>query len=142
MNQTSKKRTFLWAALVALIALVAGFLVGFVPQWNTIRVQNRELTSIKSQLRLAELKAELGSAAAHCRHGDYEPARKSVSEFFTGLRNEIDHDSASALSPEQREKTSAFLNQRDELITLLARNDPAACDRLATLYFNYEKATR
>jgi hypothetical protein len=32
------------------------------------------------------------------------------------------------------------LAQRDELITLLARSDPASADRLTNLYVAYEKA--
>jgi hypothetical protein len=32
------------------------------------------------------------------------------------------------------------MNQRDDLITLLARSDPAAADRLTELYMSFRKA--
>jgi hypothetical protein len=32
------------------------------------------------------------------------------------------------------------MNDRDNLITLLARSDPASADRLSDLYLSYQKA--
>ena len=45
----------------------------------------------------------------------------------------------SALSQAQREGVQALFKQRDEIITLLARGDPAAADRLSDLYVSYRK---
>lgn len=47
----------------------------------------------------------------------------------------------SLFTPEQREGLRSLLAERDELITLLARSDPAAGDRLLTVYSNYNRVT-
>jgi hypothetical protein len=42
--------------------------------------------------------------------------------------------------PAQRERVRPLLTRRDEIITLLARSDPAAADRLSDLYVSYRQA--
>jgi hypothetical protein len=69
--------------------------------------------------------------------GNYEPARQATSDFFTSLRAETDTPSASALTQAQIEGVQPLFTQRDEIITLLARNDPASADRLSDLYVSY-----
>ena len=39
----------------------------------------------------------------------------------------------------ERESSRCLLTQRDEIITLLARGDPAAADRLSDLYGSYRE---
>jgi hypothetical protein len=46
-----------------------------------------------------------------------------------------------ALTAAQRDALRPLLTQRDELITLLARGDPAAAPRLADMYAAFRKAT-
>ena len=48
-------------------------------------------------------------------------------------------DTGSLFAPEKRERLRSLLAQRDELITLLARSDPAATDRLLDVYSTYNK---
>jgi hypothetical protein len=52
------------------------------------------------------------------------------------LRAEIDNEETS-FGARQREAARSILAQRDETITLLARNDAAAVDRLTDLYFAF-----
>jgi hypothetical protein len=42
------------------------------------------------------------------------------------------------LAPAQKENLKPLLNERDDLITLLARSDPASADRLAQLYVSFK----
>jgi hypothetical protein len=67
-------------------------------------------------------------------------ARQAASDFFTFLRAEIDRGDDTALSPAQREEVQLLFIQRDEIITLLARSDPAAVDRLSDLYGLYRNS--
>ena len=119
--------------------LLAVFLLGLVPMWIKSRGQASSLADAEQQLTLARLQNNLSAAALDARRGDYEPARQAASQFFTALRAEADKEGASALTQAQRAGVEPLFTQRDELITLLARSDPAAADRLSDLYANYRK---
>jgi hypothetical protein len=121
------------------VLLLVGFLLGFVPMWLKYRESSASLTEAEQQLNPARRQNTLASAVIDARRGDYEPARQAASDFFNSLRAETDRGNASALSQAQREGVQALFKQRDEIITLLARGDPAAADRLSDLYVSYRK---
>jgi hypothetical protein len=124
--------------LYAVLPLVA-FLLGFVPMWLKYRECSASLSQAERQLSLARIQNALASAVINARRGDYEPARQAASDFFTSLRTETDRGNESALSQVQREGVQALFNQRDEIITLLARGDPAVLDRLSDTYVSYRE---
>ena len=119
--------------------LLAGLLIGFVPMWVKARQCAGSLAEAEHHLGLARMQSQLASATIDARRGDYEPARQAASEFYTSLRAEADKGEASALTPAQRSGVQPLFAQRDEIITLLARSDPAAADRLSDLYASYRK---
>ena len=119
--------------------LLVASLLGFVPMWLKYRERSASLFEAEQQLSLARRQNTLASAVIDARRGDYEPARQAASDFFTSLRTETDRGNESALSQVQREGVQALFNQRDEIITLLARSDPAALDRLSDLYVSYRE---
>lgn len=120
--------------------LLFGFLLGFVPMWIQARASSARLAEAERRLTLVGMQGDLASAAIDARRGDYEPARQAVSQFFTSLRAEIDKGDSSYLTQAQRAGAQPLLAGRDEAITLLARSDPAAADRLSELYVAYRKA--
>jgi hypothetical protein len=120
--------------------LLVVFLLGFVPMWLKARGTSTTLAKTEQQLVLARMQNSLGSAVIDARRGDYEPARQGVSQFFTSLRAELDKGDASNLTPAQRVSMQPLLAGRDEIITLLARSDPASADRLSELYVAYRKS--
>lgn len=124
--------------LVYAVLLVVGFLLGLVPMWLTARQRANELDTTRVELRRSQMRSALSAAALDARRGDYEPARKAMSDFFTALSDELDR--GEALDKTQQEAVRPLLTQRDEIITLLARSDPAAADRLANLDASYRKA--
>ena len=128
------RRVIIYAAL-----LLIAFLLGFVPMWLTSRESSSRLSEAEHQLSLAQMQNALASAVIDARRGDYEPARQSASNFFTSLRAETDRGDASAFSPAQREGVQPLFTRRDEVITLLARSDPASADRLSDLYVSFRK---
>jgi hypothetical protein len=119
--------------------LLVVFLLGFVPMWLKARQSANSLAETERQLTLTTMQSNLASAVIDARRGDYEPARQSASQFFTSLRAEIDKGDASSFTQAQRTPLQSLLAGRDELITLLARNDPASADRLSDLYVAYRK---
>jgi hypothetical protein len=126
-------------AIYALV-LVVVFLLGLVPMWLTARNRAKERDDAKRELRLSKIENDLGAAVINARRGEYEPARQAISRAFTSLQGQC------AVSTEPLDLTRAqcealrpALDQRDELITLLARSDPASADRLTQMYVSYMK---
>jgi len=119
--------------------LLAVFLLGFVPMWLKARECGGSLAGAEQQLSLARMQNNLASSVIDARRGDYEPARQAASQFFTSLRAEADKGDASTLTRAQREGVEPLFTRRDEIITLLARSDPASADRLSDLYVSYRK---
>jgi len=125
--------------LILAIVVVAAFLLGFVPMGVIAYSRGNERDEARRELRACALQSSLGAAAIEARLGNYEPARVAASNFFTELRAELDRGSQSAFSEAQRENMQSLLTPRDEVITLLARSDPAAADRLTQLYVSFRK---
>ena len=130
------KRIAIFAGIV-----VVAFLLGLVPMGLKAWSRANERDAAQRQLRLCNLQLTLASAAISARKGDYEPARQATSEFFNALHNQLEPSSgASDLTSPQRDSLTPLTNDRDNLITLLARGDPASADRLSDLYLAYQKA--
>jgi len=144
MSDDTKPKPIKADSLTRRVTIYAGLplvasLLGFVPMWLKYRECSASLSEAEQQLSLARRQNTLASAVIDARRGDYEPARQAASDFFTSLRTETDRGNESALSQAQRERVQALFNQRDEIITLLARSDPAALDRLSDLHVSYRE---
>ena len=135
-KSTPLMRRFIIYAGVLLVV----FLLGFVPMWLQARASAGRQADAERRLTLVEMQGNLASAAIDARRGDYEPARQAVSQFFTSLRAEIDKGDTSGFTQTQRAGLQPLFAGRDEIITLLARSDPASADRLSDLYVAYRKA--
>jgi len=125
--------------ILFLIALVAVYLAGFIPTWLKLRDQTAQREKAGRALTLTRIVKDLGSSAIDALRGEYEAARLEASAFFTAAHFEIDEGDKSPLSRQQRDALAPLLAPRDELITLLARSDPASADRLSTLYIAVRK---
>lgn len=121
------------------VALVV-FLLGFVPMWLKSRAATSKLAEAEHQLTLVRMQNNLASAVIDARRGDYEPARQAASQFYKSLSAELDKGDASNFTKVQRDGVQPLLAGRDEVITLLARSDPASADRLSDLYTAYRKS--
>jgi hypothetical protein len=124
---------YLGAALVI-------FLLGLVPMWLKAREATSQRDAARRELRLSQMQGTLASAAIDARRGEYEPARQTASDFFTTLRGQMDAGGDSAMTAQQREASAPLLARRDEVVTLLARGDPAAAEQLSDLYVSYRRA--
>ena len=126
------------AGVYALVVLIV-FLLGFVPMWIKARSCASDRAAVEQKLAVAQLQNGFASAVIDARRGDYEPARVAASQFFTSLLAEVNKGEDSALNAAQRAGVQPLFSQRDDIITLLARSDPAAADRLSDLYASYRK---
>jgi len=126
------RRVIIYAAV-----LLLAFLLGFVPMWWSGRQCASSLAGAERQASLGKMQSSLGSAAIDARRGDYELARQAASDFFTVLRTETSKGVESALSQAQIEDLQPLLDERDQIITLLARGDVASAELLSNLYVSY-----
>jgi hypothetical protein len=132
--KTRLKRIGIYAAVVLVI-----FLLGFVPMWFKARQSANQLTESQRQLNLAQVQNTLSAAVIYARRADYETARRATSEFFTSLHDETNKGEASIFTAAQRQQIDPLFAQRDDLVTLLARSDPASADRLSDLFVSYQR---
>jgi hypothetical protein len=132
-------RRYWW---VGAIAVVLAFGLGFVPMWLKAGRHASERDSAQRQVRLLQFEVWAAAAAGDARRGEYELARQAASQFFTVLREEVDLGPGSSLSSAQQDALKPLLTQRDNLITLLARNDPASGERLTEVYLACRKSLR
>jgi hypothetical protein len=130
------KRIAIFAAILLFV-----FLIGLVPMGLKAWSRGNERDAAQKELRLCKLQSRLASATISARRGDYEPARQATSDFFSALHLQLEPaTSGSDLTSPQRDALRPLMNDRDNLITLLARSDPASADRLSDLYLSYQKA--
>lgn len=125
--------------IYALILLIV-FLLGLIPVWLQKRQVSQELDTTQKQLRKSEIKGLLTTAIVEAKRGEYEPARKDTSDFFTRLDSEIKKDTESALTSDERGKLKTIFDNRDSTITMLAQRDQASVERLTDIYVTYQTA--
>ena len=118
---------------------VAGLLVAALPLAWLLFQATRERNAISLDLRAASLELSLVRATVLARIGDYATARDEASSFFTSARTEVDRQSGT-LDPTHTTALRNVLLERDPIITLLARSDPASAERLSQLYLSYRDA--
>jgi hypothetical protein len=133
-STASRRRYVIYAGVLLVV-----FLLGLIPMWLKARQCASSLAEAEHQLTLVRMQSKLASAVIDARRGDYEPARQAASQFFTSLRAEVDGADASSFTQAQRTGLQPLFTGRDEIITLLARSDPASADRLSDLYVAYRK---
>lgn len=132
--------TIPWRRVALFASLALGlFLLGFTPMWLKATRAIEQRDAAQRGVRLAQLQNTLAAALIDVQRGQYEPARQLTSDFYTDLRRQVDSDAGSLLTPGQREGFRSLLAERDELITLLARSDVTARDRLFAVYTTYNK---
>jgi hypothetical protein len=127
--------------LIRIGALLLAFLIGFVPMWLNNRQLNRSLEERDRELRRGRIQNVLASAAIYARRGEYETARQNTSSFYTEISQEMDRGENSILTEQERLGMNTVMAERDELITLLSRNDPAAGERLSSVFIEYSNLT-
>lgn len=110
-----------------LIGLLLAFLVGFLPMWFVAHSRASELADARVQLERMSLVDGISSAAFYAKRGEYETARQKTSAFFTSL---LAQQSGEVLKTDEKNALKPLLNQRDDVITVLARSDPGSVERL------------
>ena len=121
------------------IWFVAGLLIGVLPPVVRLIQTQRERDALQQQLQVARLEMNLAGAALMARHGDYTAARDAASQFFSDARRAVDGRD-DVLSAAQVTYLQSALADRDALISLLARGDPAGAERSTAAYVAHRGA--
>ena len=126
--------------IYVIVALII-FLLGLIPMWLKASAAASQRDAALRELHLSRMQNMLASSAIDAQRGEYEPARQEASNFFTTLLEQLDKaETDSSLTQLQRDSLKPLLTQRDDLITLLARSDPAAAPRLLEMHAAFRKA--
>lgn len=118
------------------IVLIAGLLIGLLPTGISLFRATQQLHDARRQVQIQSLELHLARAAVLARRGDYPGARDATSQFFSAARLEVDSRSNEATP--RLALLRSLLNERDAVITLLARSDPAGAERLAEMYVSFQ----
>ena len=135
-DAATSRRWLIWAG-----AIVLAFLLGLLPMWWSKRNVSAELDRTRAELQQQQQLNSLAASAVYARRGEYETARQYASQFFTDVQAELDYGDSKILDAQERTQMPVLMANRDEVITLLSRADPASAERLSNLYVEFRAVT-
>lgn len=124
--------------IVIAVALVAVFLVGFVPQYVRASRLESELRQSRNAFAEAEVRDLIGLAYFQADQKNYGLAGDSIGRFFNRLR-ELVNQSQDAT---RRKALEALLAPRDRITAQLAQGDGTVLGELRDLFIQTRAATR
>jgi len=124
--------------IVAAIALIAVFLVGFVPQYVKVKRLENELRQSRQEAAGAELRDLIGFAYVQASQKNYGLTAETSSRFFNRVR-EVANQTQDA---NRRKGLEDLLALRDSVTAALAKGDAAVMGDLQQLFVKARLATR
>ena len=119
-HKGSGSRVIWWLA-----AIVLAFLAGFGWQYYRAMTIEDRLEQTEQELAVERLRVGLAQAAVAAQSGDFESARRLMSDFFTSTQARLEE-----LPAEVRTVAEDLLRERDAVITGLSRSDARTADAL------------
>jgi hypothetical protein len=111
--------------LWVLILVILAFLAGFGWQYYNAQAIEARLEQTVQELAVERLRVGLAQAAVAAQSGDFEGARRQMSDFFTAMQARLDQ-----LPPDVRAVGEELLRTRDDVITGLSRANPESAELL------------
>jgi hypothetical protein len=116
--------------IVVIILLIVAFLAGFVPQYIKVNRLESELSTVKQESDLAELRDLAGLAFVQTSQKNYGLAAATSNQFFTLAR-----DIANRLPDANGRKVlQDLLASQNKITAELAKGDPESLDDLQVLF--------
>ncbi len=122
---------------VAAGVLIAAFLLGYIPSCVSARNAQERNIRLQYNLRLADLRGQLGMASYEANQNNYSNAAQHSTEFFNGLRETINNTSDETL----KQSLERILARRDEITSNIAEANPAVKEKLAQAYADFFQIT-
>lgn len=119
-----------------LLALVLAFGAGFGWQYYRAMEIEDQLERTEQELAVERLRVGLAQAAVAAQSGDYEAARRQMSDFFTAMQGRLEQ-----LPPDVRATGEEMLRQRDDVITELSRANPESGETLYQMLVRFRIST-
>jgi hypothetical protein len=123
--------------LIAAVLIALAFLIGYIPNEIASRRLSQTLRATQLDLRLANLHRQLGIASHQAQLNNYGVAARIAADFFNGCRATID-DFRFQDRPRTRIALQSYAQQGDTLLGELAAGDPAAKERLASMFLTMD----
>jgi len=124
--------------IVAAIAVIVAFLVGFVPQYVKVNRLESELRQSRQEAAGAELRDLIGFAYVQASQRNYGLAAETSSRFFNRVR-EVANQTQDA---NRRKGLEDLLTSRDSVTAALAKGDAAVMGDLQQLFVKARQVTR
>ena len=124
--------------IVAAIALLAVFLIGFVPSYVKANRLEDELRQSRQESAGAELRDLNGLAYVQANQKNYGLATETSSRFFNRAR-EVANQAPDA---SRRKALEDLLSPRDRITAELAKGDASVAGDLQQLFVQTRQATR
>jgi hypothetical protein len=123
---------------IGALALLAAFLVGYVPASLSARAARAEQARLAHELALATLEVQLARMSYEVSRDNYGLAAQLATRFFEGAPAVI------AGAPDQAvtQPLQAALARRDEITSDLAQANPEVKDKIAELYAGVFRLTQ
>src|ERR1035441_1159114 len=134
----TRGRTMKNKAIVAAIALIAVFLVGFVPEYVKVNRLENELRQSRQETAGAELRDLIGFAYVQASEKNYGLAAETSSRFFNRVR-EVANQTQDA---NRRKGLEDLLALRDSVTAALAKGEGAVMGDLQQLFVKARQVTR
>jgi hypothetical protein len=119
----------------AVLAIVIAFFIGFFWQFYQATTVRATLRGTEQELVVERLRVQLANAAIAAQTGQYETARRQMSDFFNRIQAQ-----QWALPDRLRTVSNEFLAMRDDVITGLSRGNPEYAGVLFGMLDRYEEA--
>jgi len=124
--------------IVAAIALITVFLVGFVPQYVKVNRLENELRQSRQEATGAELRDLIGFAYVQASQKNYGLAAETSSRFFNRVR-EVANQTQDA---NRRKGLEDLLALRDSVTAALAKGDASVMGDLQQLFVKARQVAR
>ena len=128
-------------AITVLLALIVGFLGGFIPQHSTATAAARDRDQVQAQLARVQQDATLNSfrnriavVYFEAQKKNFAQASNDASGLFTAMQSYSDQTPDTGL----RQQLSSLLTSRDAIISGLAKGDDATTAQLQELFLKIQ----
>ncbi len=128
-------------AITATCTLIAGFLLGFIPEHLSLGTATKDKQSAQQQLSVVQKQEDIsnftvrsGMIYTTAEKHDYSSASGEASRFFTDLRQYTDGLPEGDL----KQQLGTALSSRDEIIGGLAKADPSVTERIQALFLKMQ----
>jgi hypothetical protein len=123
--------------LVGVVLLLVAFSAGFIPQYTKGKRLERELSELRHENSLAQLRDLAGLAYLQASQKDYGLASATSTSFFDRAREVANQTPDSS----GRKPLENLLSLRDQITAELAKGDPGVVSDLQTLLVKTRQAT-